>query len=201
VNASLIFSPDLATIYGMGKTWDALGSTSTNMLKQNTGTVVRFASNLQSGDGSSDGWAAMGVGYSWPPSAPLNDLSGYGGYGLTIKNTDDDIWHVNIYMNTGWTDAPYSEPDNFYQSTWIELLPGQSASLILDFAAMGVINLNHVTNIGFEVGNDLDAFPINIPANPSNPDVYHVDVSPVPEPATLLLLGLGSLLLARRKHR
>ncbi len=197
VNAALIFSPDLATIQGMSKTWDAANTTSSNFTSVNVGSAIRFVSSMKYGDGMSDGWASMGVGYGWPPPAPLNNLSGYTGYSLTFLNTNESIWFVNLYMNTGWTDPPYSEQNNFYESTWVELLPNVSTTITLDFA--GAVNLNHVTNIGFQVGANMDAYPQNNLSNPSNPDDYHIDVSPIPEPATLLMLGLGSLLLIRRK--
>jgi len=193
-----LYSPDLATIQGMSKAWDAAGTISSDFSKSTVGSAVRFVSTMQSGDGESDGWAAMGVGYPWPTPAPVSDLSSYSGYTLTFLNTNNSSWFVNLYMNTGWTDPPYNQPNNFYQNSWVELLPSVSTTLTLDFT--GVVNLNHVTNIGFQVGGNMDVYPYTAGAdNPSNPDDYHIDVSTVPEPATLALLGLSALLLTRKK--
>jgi hypothetical protein len=202
VNASVVnpYSPDLVTIQGMFKTWDAVNTTSTEPTKQTVGSAVRFASTMQYASGTSDGWASQGVGYTWPPPAVMQDLSAYDGYRLAFLNTNNSSWFVNLYMNTGWTDDPYNEPDNFYQDGWIELLPGISTIVTLDFSVEGVINLDHVTNIGFEIGGNLDSYPPYNPNNPSNPDTYHIDVSQIPEPATICLLGLGALSLLRKRR-
>ena len=200
VASAVSYSPDMATILGMDKTWDGSymdGTTSTNLTVTDVGTAIRFSANMQYGDGTGDGWGSMGIGYGWPPPVNLQDFSAYDGYTMTFTNTNQSAWFVNLYMNTGWTDAPWSEPDNFYQNGWTELAPNVSTTLVLDFTTEGVINKNHVTNIGFEVGANLDEHPYSSPTNPSNPDNYHIDV--VPEPATMLLLGLGGLGLLRRR--
>ncbi len=191
------FTPDLATIYGMAKTFDADQTTSQLLSVVDLGSSIRFSGLMQYGDASADGWASMGVGYGWPPPSGLQNLSDYDGYTLNFMNTNDDIWLVNLYMNTGWTDPPYEQEDNFYQSDWVELAPGESTAVTLDFAALSVINLDHVTNIGFQVGGNMDAYPLTGSGDPSNPDVYHIDVT-IPEPLTLVLLGLGGLFIKRK---
>ena len=193
------YSPGLTTIQGMHFAWNGSNTTSGPISVINEGSAIRFSASMQFGDGTADGWASMGIGYPWPTPAPVSDLSAYDGYKLTFLNTNNSAWFVNVYMNTGWTDAPYSELNNFYQNGWVELLPGVSTILTLDFAAVSAINLNHVTNIGFEVGANMDEFPFWNPNNPSNGDIYHIDVSSVPEPVTIMLLGLGALALRRRK--
>jgi hypothetical protein len=197
VNASIVYSPNLTLIQGMSKTWDAAGTTDYGLSKTTVGSAVRFAAMLQSGNGLGDGWASMGIGYGWPP--PIGDLSAYDGYSLAFLNTNNSSWFVNLYMNTGWTDPPASEPDHFYQDGWVELLPGVSTIVTLDFSAVGAINLNHVTSIGFELGGNMDVYPMYNPSNPSNPDAFHIDVSQIPEPVTIVLLGLGAFALRRKK--
>lgn len=158
-------------------------------------------------------WAAIGVGANfWGTSstgsgattaqvigatlntAPTNSLVGFDTYRLFIENDNNSKWSVNLYMNTGFTDAPFSEPDNFYQGTWTELGPGESTVLTLDLS--GVANLNHVTNIGFMVGANLS----DVDGNPSNSDVFHVSVVPVPAAFLLGILGLGAAGVKLRKH-
>jgi hypothetical protein len=198
--ATLVYSPDVATLAGMSKTWVGGGATASEVTTSIIGSAVRFSAELKNGDGSGDGWASMGVGYGWQPPVGLNDLSAYTGYSLMFLNTNNSSWFVNLYVNTGWTDTPYNESDQFNQSGWVELAPGVSTTILVDFAAAGTNNLNHVTNIGFEVGGNMDTYPYSNTANPSNPDSYHIDVSSIPEPATLCLLGLGALSLLRRKR-
>jgi hypothetical protein len=189
---------DLATLAGMTHTWDAANTTSGPLTVINNGTTVSFSQRLLYGNGTADGWASVGVGYGWPPPAGLQDLSAYDGIQLKFLNTNNSNWFVNLYLNTGWTDPPSSEEDNFYEDGWIKIAPGVTTIVTLDFDAEGVINRNHVTNIGFQVGADLEVYPYADPKNPSNPDVFHIQVS-APEPVTLTLLGLGAFLLRRKR--
>jgi len=200
VYASVVnpYSPSLTLIQGMSKTYDAANTTSSEVDKTIVGSAVRFVADLQYGDGFSAGWASQGVGYSWAPPPEMQNLSAYDGYRLVLLNSNNSSWFVNLYMNTGWTDAPYSETDHAYQTGWVEMLPGVSTIATLDFA--GIVKLNHVSNIGFEVGEYMEAYPPINPNGPSNPDTYHIDVSQIPEPATMCLLGLGALSLLRKRR-
>ena len=128
-------------------------------------------------------------------TAPTNSLVGFDGYELWIANDNDDIWWVNIFMNTGYTDALFNEDDNFYENGWTPLNPGQVKVLQIDFVAAGVENLDHVTNIGFAVAGNMT----NLDGNPSDPDVFHVSVVPVPGAILLGMLGLGAVGLKLRK--
>lgn len=128
----------------------------------------------------------------------IYDLSGYTEYSLILTNTNDDNWLVNLFMNTGWIP---SNTNYYYQNTWTQIAPGQSVTLTLDFSSAetwgggynggtsAVQNLNQVTNIGFNIGGNMD----QIGGNPSNPDKFSIDAAPIPEPSTVILLGLGFL--------
>jgi len=122
--------------------------------------------------------AALGTG-------PTNSLVGFSQYELVLENDNDDTWWVNLYMNTGYTDKPFNETNNYYENTWTQLLGLQTVTLTLDLT--NVANLNHVTNIGFNVGGNMT----NVGGNPSNPDIFHISASPIPAPGAILLGSIG----------
>ncbi len=184
------YSPSLSIIQGMSHMWDAPGTTSNYFASGNVGTAIRFTAELKYGDGLSSGWATTGIGYAPPPSE-AQDLSAYNGIQLSFLNTNNSIWSVNLYVITG-------AGNTFYEDGWATIAPGISTNVTLDFAAEGVLNQNDVKGFGFQVKGYMEYPQVNL-NNPSNPDDYHVDVSTIPEPATLVLLGLGAIALRRLK--
>jgi hypothetical protein len=114
---------------------------------------------------------------------------------------------ANIYFNTGWTDI--GETDYYYENTWTWVAPGQTVYLVLPLSgitsagggggaghAITAAELVHVSSLGFNIGSNLGE---------GNYFGDHLDgtANPVPEPATMLLLGSGLIGFAmfRRKFR
>jgi len=196
------FSPSLSQLLAMGLAWDngGLGDLDGGYPTLNdTADAALFVGDIYDGTPQ---FRSIGLGYAWPPPAELQDLSGYDGYALTFTNVNNQSWYVNLYMNTGWTDSPYNETDNFYQNGWYELAVGESVTLYIDFDALGVENQNHVTNIGFQIafnGGEIEGTePVLYQG-----DKYHMEVSTVPIPGAVWLLGSGlaGLVGLRRKYQ
>ena len=101
------------------------------------------------------------------------DLTGYDAFAMTLSNDNDDVWTVELYIDNGVS---------IMYSNVATLSPGQSENLILNFA-----NLGAVDSIGFVISADRN-------------DTFHVSANVIPEPATICLLGLGGLLLRKRKN-
>ncbi len=141
-------------------------------------------------------WAAVGIGFPWgsvPASA--SNLTGYTDYGMAFVNDNDDIWSVNLYMNTGWIDPGSWSPefDTFSENAWTVLAPGATTYVSMSLA--GIPYLDHVTNIGFQIGATMD----NVGGNPSPSDAFHVSAVPVPGAFLLGILGLGAVGIKLRK--
>ncbi|MBN1615477.1 MAG: VPLPA-CTERM sorting domain-containing protein [Deltaproteobacteria bacterium] len=162
----------------------------------------RYTFQIQSGD---SGWVSGQMGDNF--DLPANDagvvvnggnLSNYSGYEMTIYNPPDNPgWFMSaIYMNTGWTDSPYGEANNYYQTGWVWLAPGQAYHHVMDFTQFNVVNANHVSDIGFMIGTNIgqgDYF-----MSPGVP--FHVE-STVPLPGAVWLLGSGLLGLVGLRRR
>lgn len=139
----------------------------------------------------------------------LGDLSAFSDYRLAFYNPNDDPIHVNIFFNTGDTDAVPGS-DRFYQNGWVWLDPGASAVLTINFASAdtyiggvsqgytAVQNLSEVSNIGFQVELPGPADDYTWGAGTGS---FSVDVAPVPIPAALWLLGSGLIGLIGIRRR
>lgn len=138
-------------------------------------------------------------------------LGSYTGYRMSIENPGTDSFWASLYMNTGWTDSPWLHTNRYYQSgdgTGVWIAPGQTKTLAIDFTnaalwtgsgfttGQTVQRIDYVTDIGFKIGANLGN-----QGEVTSGAAFNVNV--VPEPATIALLGLGSLSLirARRKTR
>ena len=166
-----------------------------------------------------DGWVDMTIGddFDLPTAkagvvaatANSGDLSGYTGYTMTLHNPGDKAFLAALHINTGWTDPNWNEINRYYQNgdgsvTWIGA--GDTVTLTLDFNDAALWNgtdyttgstvqlLNHVSDIGLKIG-------INV-GSPYGEygSGEPFDIQVVPEPVTMLLLGLGGLGILRRRR-
>ena len=179
------------------------------MSEQNGFQQVQVGSNFWGTDlsGGTNATTAQVLGTALGTSL-TNDLSSFTGYQLTFWNDNQSDWLVNLYMNTGFTDAQYNQTNYYYQNSWTTLAPGQSATLTLDFSNAetwggvysggysAVANLTQVTNIGFNVGGNMGGGG----SNPSVTDTAHISVVPVPAALILGILGLSAAGIKLRKY-
>ena len=140
------------------------------------------------------GWGDVQIGHSATIEGPGSafysgswaDLTGYSTYELLISNTSttNDWFMANVYINTGYTDSPWNETDEYYQNTWTWVAPGSTAHLVLDLSGIDSSELAHISSLGFNIGT-----------NVGEGDYFGGDIdamaNPVPEPSTMLLFGAG----------
>lgn len=160
------------------------------------------------------GWSMFqpGAGDDTLPSAYW-DLSDWDGFTLSFHNEvfgpvhqgdKDHAVMAALFINTGWTDI--GETNNYYQSAsggsvnweWVWAVPCDNLTLRLDFEALGVTNLNHVSSLGVIIGSNL--------YNGSNWGIgdhtgFKVCLDTIPAPGAVLLgmLGLGLVGWVKRR--
>jgi hypothetical protein len=150
-----------------------------------------------------DFWTAPTIG-----TMGYGDLSGFDEFilGLSNDNTDEFIM-VNLWLNTGWTDQPWGEPNNRYDNGWTWIAPGTTGYLSVDLSS--AVNLNHASSIGFQVGTNVNT-PTEgdgtVPDGWGSNDQYWIGpgetlyFNAVPEPMSMVMLGcLGAGMLGARR--
>lgn len=180
------------------------------------GEAVQFSfSDLTgSGTGLKDDYPVQDYGQILP-SHGNGDFSIFEGYSLWVSNTGQTDVTVSLFINTGFT-GPSGVPssdwtnDTFWQSSWESIAPGQWIIMRLDFdnarpyniadnkephtqggtgqwTAINAYDRTEVSAIGFEV---LGSGEATILVGPST----------IPEPSSLLLFGLGSMIFSRMRR-
>jgi hypothetical protein len=145
--------------------------------------AVGFVGTL--GDGPDPGppdFATMLIGTNY--SGSTVSVSGtYDKYQAFIANDNDDPWTVAVYLDDG---------SGLQFGTWQTLTPGTSAWSTLNLGS--AVDFSTLTDIGIAIRGDFST------GSPSNPDIFHVSVVPVPAAVLLGILGLGVAGLKLRKH-
>lgn len=171
-----------------------------------------------------NGWAEMSVGANFlgqpyggsPGQKPSNvqlgmgSLSGHDKYALAFDNRDENDWMFNLYFSANGLPSNGGAGTTYYiESAWTTVASLSSKVLVLDFSSCHVwgggyngellnlanisVNLADITDIGFNIGATV---PIN-----GDDWTFEVIVRPIPEPTSMLLLGIGLIGLAGGRIR
>lgn len=163
---------------------------SDNSLGNSYGTFMQGAVGYVGtlGDGpDNDLLGTILIGANYSGSTILNSLSGQiDKYRAYVANDNDDPWSIAVYLDDG---------SGIQYGSWQTLAANTGAWSVLNLGS--TVDLSTVTDIGIAVRG---TFTGVIGAQPSNPDIFHVSVVPVPAAVLLGILGLGVAGLKLRKH-
>lgn len=109
----------------------------------------------------------------------------YSKYRAYVANDNDDPWQIALYVDDG---------SAITLSSFATVLPNENTWITLDLGS----DVDFSTlDLGIAVRGTFTGLPS---AQPSNPDIFHVSVVPVPAAVLLGILGLGVAGLKLRKH-
>ncbi len=137
----------------------------------------------------------------------LGSLAGYDAYQLSFANTNENPWYYNLFFTSG---------DYLVEGSWLEIPTGGMSTVSLDFSNARVydwpslaelewedlsdiedLDLSDISSIGFSIGAD-----VPMPGRYGDTDyVFETTVAPVPEPGSMMLLGMGILGLFGLKRK
>ncbi|MHB1034673.1 MAG: PEP-CTERM sorting domain-containing protein [Pirellulales bacterium] len=146
------------------------------------GSGVHYEASLQDSNGAPF-FAEIGIG-SAAGGLGAADLSAFSGLSLTFTNVNNSIWSVAPYLRTAG--------GGYYQPALESLDVSEMAVVDLDFAAAGVTDAAHVTDLGFVIAGIMN----DTPPNPSVTDITHIHVEPSSNASTVPLPEPSSLVLA-----
>ncbi len=181
------------------------------------GNAVDFAFTglTTSSTGVKDNYPVATVYGQQIPSHGNGDFSGFSGYELNFENLDTQAVNVSLLINTGFTGTsgiPSNNPanDTFWQSQWTAILPGQIYCLQLSFDNAIPYNIADnpsphtqgsdgvATSINSVDRTEVSAIGFQIYA--SGNSAATIRISPIPEPATIVLFVLGGIMIRRIKR-
>lgn len=183
------------------------------------GSAVRFDFTGLAGDstGVKDDYSVDTVYGQVLPSHANGNFSIFDGYALTVQNLDDAAVHVSLFVNTGFTGVsgvPSEDErnDTFWHSAWTEIAAGETVTLRLDFGGAVPWHIEDnpephtqgsegvATAINATDRAELSAIGFQVYASAGNAEASLL-VAPVPEPATMGVVGLGVAGLVWRRRR
>ena len=128
---------------------------------------------------SSGTWADIALAKYSPTELAFGDT-----WEMTLKNVDSTWLNVKLYVqvNSGW---------NYHQGSSLNIAAGNEGTVSL-YIDPAWVSDGGIKSIGIKVGTDSNWM--------NRPDGSPASIQVVPEPATLALLGLGGLVMRRKKR-
>lgn len=147
---------------------------------------------------TTSGWWSIGIGHEYIWNIDPLDLTGYDEIHIKIKNNNqpggDKVW-ARAFANAGWVPTPGDQRLDGSE-LWID--PGTSFTSVIDISGLDATRKSEFTKIGLDIAMYADQQSWDSDGSYAG---TAFDVCVVPEPTTVVLLGLGALGLWRKKRK